>query len=99
LHRLRLSSGFIANTAEAKADVKRQTIDALARIGRTLKAAGFDWSHVVDGIVYITDAGTVAAMDEGYRTIFNSNFPARATVRTALMGDDVKVRVMVTAVK
>src|SRR5439155_25497282 len=41
-------AGTLGNTAANKGDAKAQTGETLARIARTLKAAGFDWSNVVD---------------------------------------------------
>ena len=76
-----------------------QTKELLARVGRTLKAAGFAWSDVVDGIVYITDISKFDAMNEGYRTIFTKDFPARATVGTGLVGADGLVEIMFVASK
>src|SRR6185436_19148467 len=45
-------AGILGNTAANKGDAKAQTAELLARVGRTLKAAGFDWANVVDGVVY-----------------------------------------------
>lgn len=92
-------SGMLGNTADNKGDTTAQTRETLARVGRTLKAAGFDWGHVVDGVVYITDVPNFAAMNAGYRTIFTKDFPARATVRTGLVAPDGLVEIMFTAVK
>lgn len=92
-------SGLLGSTAENKGDATAQTREILARAGRTLKAAGFDWSHVVDGVVFITDVANFAAMNTGYRSIFTKDFPARATVRTGLVAPDGLVEIMFTAVK
>lgn len=92
-------SGLLGNTTDNKGDATAQTREILARAGRTLKAAGFDWSHVVDGVVFITDVPNFAAMNAGYRTIFTKDFPARATVRTGLVAPDGLVEIMFTAVK
>lgn len=92
-------SGMLGNTADNKSDTTAQTRETLARVGRTLKAAGYDWGHVVDGVVYITDIQNFAAMNAGYRTIFTKEFPARATVRTGLVAPDGLVEIMFTAVK
>jgi enamine deaminase RidA (YjgF/YER057c/UK114 family) len=92
-------SGMLGNTADNKGDATAQTREILARVGRTLKAAGFDWGHVVDGVVYITDVGNFAAMNAGYRSQFTKEFPARATVRTGLVAPDGLVEIMFTAVK
>jgi enamine deaminase RidA (YjgF/YER057c/UK114 family) len=92
-------SGLLGNTPDNKGDMTAQTRETLARADRTLKAAGFDWSHVVDGVVYITDVQNFAAMNVGYRTIFTKDFPARATVETGLVAPDGLVEIMFTAVK
>lgn len=92
-------SGILGNNATNKGDAEAQTIEIMARVGRTLKAAGFDWANVVDGIVYITDVKNFDAMNRGYRTIFTKDFPARATVRSGLVNPDGLVEIMFTAVK
>ena len=92
-------SGMLGNTDTNKGDAKAQTTETLARIGRTVKAAGFDWSHVVDGIVYMPDLTHFPKMNEAYREVFAKDFPARATVRSGLVNPDGLVEIMFTAVK
>lgn len=92
-------SGSLGNTGANKGDIKGQTRETLVRIQRTLKAAGFGWDDVVDGIVYITDVKNFAGMNEAYREIFTKDFPARATVETGLVAQDGLVEIMFTAVK
>ena len=90
---------MLGNADNNKGNTEAQTVEALARIGRTLKAAGYDWSNVVDGIVYITDVKNFDAMNKGYRTIFTKDFPARATVRTGLVNADGLTELMFVAAK
>ena len=92
-------SGLLGNTPDNKGDMTAQTRETLARVERTLKAAGFDWSHVVEGVVYITEVQGFPAMNTGYRTTFTKDFPARATVGTGLVAPDGLVEIMFTAVK
>lgn len=92
-------AGITGNTATNKGDVKAQTAEVLARVGRTLKAAGFEWSNVVDGVVYLPDMTKFPDMNAVYRDTFSKDFPARATVGTGLMGADAAVEIMFTAVK
>ena len=92
-------AGMLGTTAGDKGDVKGQTAEALARIGRTLKAAGFDWSDVVDGLVYLPDMSRFQEMNAAYRATFAKDFPARATVGAGLMGADGLVEIMFTAAK
>ena len=92
-------AGILGNTPANKGDVKAQTQELLSRVGRTLKAAGFDWANVVDGIVYLPDMTKFQDMNAAYREIFTKDFPARATIPTGLMGADAGVEIMFTAVK
>ena len=92
-------SGILGNTAENKGDVKGQTAEALVRIGRTLKAAGYDWKDVVDAVVYLPDLTKFNDMNASYREPIGKDFPARATVGAGLMNADGAVEIMMTAVK
>jgi reactive intermediate/imine deaminase len=92
-------SGMLGNTAANKGDVKAQTAETLVRIGRTLKAAGFDWTNVVDGVVYLPDMSRFPDMNAAYREVIAKDFPARATVGAGLMGADGLVEIMFTAAK
>jgi 2-iminobutanoate/2-iminopropanoate deaminase len=92
-------SGILGNTPANKGDVKGQAAETMARIGRTLKAAGFDWSHLVEGMVYLPDLTKFADMNTSYREPIGKDFPARATVGAGLMNADGAVEIMFTAVK
>ena len=91
-------AGMLGNTPANKGDVKAQTTEVLARIERTLKAAGFDLSHVVDSLVYLPDMSRFQDMNAAYREVFTRDFPARATIGTGL-GGDALVEIMFVAVK
>jgi len=92
-------SGILGNTAQNTGDMGAQTTELLGRVGRTLKAAGFDWADVVDSIVYVTDISKFDEMNAAYRTVFTNGFPARATVGTGLVGRDGLVEIMFVASK
>jgi aminoacrylate peracid reductase len=92
-------SGILGNNADNKGNTEAQTKEALTRIERTLKAAGFAWTDLVDGVVYITDISNFQAMNNGYRPVLVKDFPARATVRTGLVGADGLVEIMFVASK
>jgi 2-iminobutanoate/2-iminopropanoate deaminase len=92
-------AGILGNTAENKGDVKAQTAESLTRVGRTLKAAGYDWKDVVEGVVYLPDLTKFNDMNASYREVFGKDFPARATVGAGLMGADGAVEIMLVAVK
>jgi 2-iminobutanoate/2-iminopropanoate deaminase len=92
-------SGALGNTEANAGDVGGQTKEALARLGRTLSAAGFDWSHVVDATVYLGDATRSAAMNDVYRPVMAKNFPARSTFEAGLVSPSALVEILMTAVK
>jgi reactive intermediate/imine deaminase len=92
-------AGLLGNTPDNKGNTEAQTKELLARAERTMKLAGFGWSDVVDGIVYITDVNNFAAMNTAYRSVIPKDFPARATVRTGLVGADGLVEIMFVAAK
>jgi aminoacrylate peracid reductase len=92
-------SGMLGSTDATKGDAGGQTRETLARIGRTLEAAGCAPDDVVDGVVYLTELKNYAAMNGAYREFFQKSFPARATVQAGLVAPDALVEIMVTAVK
>ncbi len=92
-------SGLLGNNADNKGNVEAQTKEAMTRVERTLKAAGFEWTDLVDAVVYITDVANFQAMNNGYRPAIMKDFPARATVRTGLVGADGLVEIMFVASK
>jgi 2-iminobutanoate/2-iminopropanoate deaminase len=92
-------SGLLGNNADNKGNAEAQTKETMARIERTLKAAGFDWTDLVDAVVYITDVNNFQAMNNAYRPAIGKDFPARATVRTGLVGAEGLVEIMFVASK
>jgi reactive intermediate/imine deaminase len=91
-------SGMLGNTPATKGNMEAQTRETLARIGRTLQAAGFGWGDLVDGIVYITDTAQFDQMNAGYRSVVKE-LPARATVKAGLVNADGLVEIMFVASK
>jgi reactive intermediate/imine deaminase len=92
-------SGMLGNDASNRGDAKAQTAAALKRIGRTLRAAGFDWKDVAEGTVYITDMKNYGPMNDAYREVLADDYPARATAETGLVSPEALVEIMFTAVK
>lgn len=92
-------AGLLGNNATNKGDMEAQTKETLARVGRTLTAAGFGWNDLVDGTVWITDLAGFNAMNAGYRSVITKDFPARATVKSGLVGNDGMVEIMFIAAK
>jgi 2-iminobutanoate/2-iminopropanoate deaminase len=98
-NRLFISGGTGATAANA-GDMKAQTAETLARFGPALKAAGFDYKDVVAADVFITDVQKFNDMNEGYRPVFPTDPPVRATLGVGrLAGANALAEIMVTAVK
>ena len=91
-------AGMLGSTPENKGDAKAQTVATLERIDAALKAAGYEWSQVVDSLVYLTDMSKFQDMNAAYRERFPKDPPARATIGVGL-GGDALVEIMFTAVK
>jgi len=103
-HALRAGSrlfvaGMLGDTPATRGDAKAQAGEALARIARTMRAAGYQPADAVDAMVYVTDARHFAAMNEAWREVFGTQFPARATVVTGLVAPDGLVEIMITAAR
>ena len=92
-------SGILGNNADNKGNIEAQTKESLTRIERTMKAAGFDFNDLVDGVVYITDIANFQNMNNAYRPALVKDFPSRATVKTGLVGADGLVEIMFVASK
>jgi len=92
-------SGITGNTQTNRGDAKAQTTEVLARVGRTLQAAGFGWENVVDSTVFMSDMTKFAGMNDAYRGTFSKDFPARATVGLPPIGGDTLVEMMFVAEK
>jgi 2-iminobutanoate/2-iminopropanoate deaminase len=92
-------SGILGNNADNKGNVEAQTKEAMTRIERTLKAGGFSFADLADAVVYITDVAFFQGMNNAYRPAIAKDFPARATVKTGLVGSEGLVEIMFVAAK
>jgi 2-iminobutanoate/2-iminopropanoate deaminase len=80
-------------------NVAAQTGETLARLHRTLAAAGHAPEDVAEAIVYVTDLKDLPAVDQEYHAFFGAHRPARTTIHSGLMASDGLVEIMLTAVK
>ena len=80
-------------------DIEAQTHRALKNLGAVLKAAGFDYSDVVQVQAYLADLNDYKAMNEVYATYFSESKPARAVIEAARIPRDALVEIMMVAVK
>ena len=92
-------SGMLGQTAENAGDASAQTRETLAKIRKTLDAAGYTPADVVEGLVYLTDLTQFPQMNEEYRAFLGKDFPARTTIGAGLVAPGAVVEIMVTAVK
>jgi 2-iminobutanoate/2-iminopropanoate deaminase len=92
-------AGILGNNADNKGNVEAQTAEAMSRIERTMKAAGFSFADLADAVVYITDVSFFQGMNNAYRPAIGKDFPARATVKTGLVGSEGLVEIMFVAAK
>jgi enamine deaminase RidA (YjgF/YER057c/UK114 family) len=92
-------AGTLGTTSDNAGQTGAQTKETLARIERTLKAAGYDWPQVVETMVYLPDIGTFGEMNDAYRAALKKDFPARTTIESGLMGAGGAVEIMMTAAR
>ena len=92
-------SGTLGASDANRANAAAQAREALTRLGRTLKKAGFGWRDVVDGVVYVPNAGDVPAVMRAWREVFDATMPRPSVVPAGLVSPDGLVEIMLTAVK
>ena len=85
--------------ADFKASVEDQTRSVVERLTAMLTAAGFDWSHVVDATLYVTDPAHAEPARKTMRTAIGRELPAGATLVTGLVVGDADVEIMVSAAR
>lgn len=90
-------SGALGLTGANRTDAAAQAREALARMKRTLHAAGCSPARAVDVASFLTDVGTRDAVEEPCRAFFEGARPARTTIGTGLVAADARVEIMMTA--
>lgn len=91
-------AGMTGSTAATKGNVRAQTVEVMARLGRALTAAGYGWADVVEETMFITDITGLGDV-EAATAAYVKGQPARVVLGTPLMRADAAVEIMVTAVK
>lgn len=90
-------AGFTPEKALGKS-VAEQTMDILAQIDETLKAAGTGKSNIVKANIWLTDIKTWAEMNSVWDAwVVPGQTPARATVEAKLAAPGIDVEIMVEA--
>jgi 2-iminobutanoate/2-iminopropanoate deaminase len=92
-------SGVLGNTETTRGDAAAQTRETLARVGRTLKAAGFSWEDVREAVVYVSDLQYWPAVARVWAEQFPKEKPAGVVIETPLVAPDGLVEIMVSAAK
>ena len=77
----------------AKGGVREQTRQALENLRAVLEGAGLQMRDVVKTTVYMTDLSRFAEMNEVYGQLFESPFPARATVEVSALPKGAQVAI------
>ncbi len=92
-------SGMLGATDANRGDAPAQAREVLARLGRTMKAAGFGWSDVVDATVYAPNPADVPGLTAAWRELFGATLPPPTVVCAALVSPHGLVEIALTAVK
>ena len=82
-----------------RGDVRAQTREVIERIREVLIEAGMTLNDVVSTTVYVPNLADYSGMNEVYREIFESEFPARATVRADLVVEGLLVEIAAIAAR
>jgi aminoacrylate peracid reductase len=91
-------SGALGFNDTNQGQVAAQTRETLARLRRTLTAAGAAPGDVAEALVYVTDLSSLPDVDREYDAFFSGHVPARTTIRCGLVAPDGLVEIMLTAV-
>ena len=92
-------AGTLGNTDANATDVAAQTRETLARIGKTLTAAGLTFADVADNLVYLPDLSMRAKVAPILRELFPKDPPATTIAGTKLVAATGLIEIMSTAGK
>ena len=102
MHRVVVHNGlvFVGGTVadDMSAGLEGQTEQILAKFDEYLRTAGTDNTRLLSATIFLMDLKRKAEMDAAWkRWLSPENFPARATVGVADLGEDTLVEIMITA--
>ena len=86
-------------TGAVPGGIKAETRQALENIGATLHAIGLDHTDVVNVSIFMTNMNDFPQMNEVYREMFASDFPARVTVGVARLASNYSIEIVVVAAR
>ena len=84
-------------TRKAADGIAAQTGQCLENLRTVLAAAGAEPKHVVKTVVFLRSAADFAAMNAVYAAFFPHEPPARSTVESRLMSDELLVEIEAVA--
>lgn len=91
---IRQSSGTLVT-----GNIEEETTQVMVNLGEVLKAAGFNFGHVVKCTIFLRDMDNFPKVNEIYGQYFKSNPPARETVEVSKLPKNVNVEISCIAVK
>lgn len=74
-----------------------QVREVMDDLGQTLRAAGMDFSDVVEAKIYLANMEDYAAMNAAYGSYFDERFPARSCLQAGSLLRDSRVEITLTA--
>jgi 2-iminobutanoate/2-iminopropanoate deaminase len=80
-------------------DITIQTHQVFKNIGAILKAAGYDYAHVVKSTCLLANMDDFKAMNEVYGQYYSANFPARAAYGVVKLPLGALIEIETVAVK
>lgn len=80
-------------------NIQAETRQALKNLGAILRAAGMDYSDVVQATVFLFDLNDYKIVNEVYAEFFKEQPPARAAVQVARLPRDARLEIACIAVK
>lgn len=80
-------------------DIEEETAQVLDNLGAVLRAAGMDFTHVVQVTVYLRDMDDYAPVNEVYARYFSEAPPAREAIEVGKLPRGAKVELSCVAVR
>lgn len=80
-------------------NITDETHQVMKNMEDVLKAAGFEFSHVVKCTIFLSDMNNFPKVNEVYGAYFTNQPPARETVEVRRLPKDVNVEISCIAVK
>lgn len=85
--------GIDPKTNKLSADFKKQTVQTLENLNKTLKDNNASFKDVLKTTVYLKNMDNYAILNEVYARYFQSPYPARSTVQVGKLPADADVEI------